>query len=376
MSSFPIVFHKGRGALNNPQHRFEKDVRASFDDGWAQAGAEFGYDADGQPLDAAGAAPRTQVELERVKSVVSRNDSPDIYFGQSINPYRGCEHGCVYCYARPTHSYLGFSPGLEFETRIVAKTNAAEVLRDELLARNYKPSLILVGSATDPYQPAERDLQITRNVLQVLAQCRHATGVITKNSLIERDIDVLAPMAQQALVATYVTITTLDHTLARILEPRAASPTRRLRTIETLAKAGIRVGVSVAPVIPFITEPEMEKIMEAAASAGATSAFYTVLRLPWEVKGLFMDWLTAHFPDRKARVLHRLEEMRGLSAKGDTRLNDPNFFTRMKGEGVWANLIAQRFDKHAAKLGLNRIRYNVDDTQFSAALLRGQGSLF
>jgi DNA repair photolyase len=183
-------------------------------------------------------------------------------------------------------------------------------------------------------------------------------------------------MAQQALVATYVTITTLDHTLARILEPRAASPTRRLRTIETLAKAGIRVGVSVAPVIPFITEPEMEKIMEAAASAGATSAFYTVLRLPWEVKGLFMDWLTAHFPDRKARVLHRLEEMRGLSAKGDTRLNDPNFFTRMKGEGVWANLIAQRFDKHAAKLGLNRIRYNVDDTQFSAALLRGQGSLF
>jgi DNA repair photolyase len=376
MSSFPLVFHKGRGALNNPQHRFEKDARATFDDGWGQSGAEFGYDADGQPLDATGSAPRTQVEAERVKSIISRNDSPDIYFGQSINPYRGCEHGCVYCYARPTHSYLGFSPGLEFETRIIAKTNAAQVLRDELLARNYKPSLILVGSATDPYQPAERDLQITRNVLQVLAQSRHATGVITKNSLIERDVDVLAPMAQQSLVATYITITTLDHTLARILEPRAASPARRLRTIETLAKAGITVGVSVAPVIPFITEPEMEKIMEAAASAGATSAFYTVLRLPWEVKGLFSDWLTAHFPDRKARVLHRLEEMRGLSAKGDTRLNDPNFFTRMKGEGVWANLIAQRFDKHAPKLGLNRIRYNVDDTQFSAALLHGQGSLF
>jgi DNA repair photolyase len=376
MSSFPLTFHKGRGAVSNPQHRFEKDQRAAFDDGWRQAGAEFGYDADGQPLSAAGAAPVTQIETERVKSIISRNDSPDIYFGQSINPYRGCEHGCVYCYARPTHSYLGFSPGLEFETRIIAKTNAADVLRDELLARNYKPSLILVGSATDPYQPAERSLSITRSVLQVLAQCRHATGVITKNSLIERDIDVLAPMAAQSLAATYVTITTLDHALARILEPRAASPTRRLRTIETLAKAGVPVGVSVAPVIPFITEPELEKIMDAAANAGASSAFYTVLRLPWEVKGLFTDWLGTHFPDRKARVLHRLEEMRGLSAKGDTRLNDPNFFTRMKGEGIWANLIAQRFDKHAAKLGLNRIRCRVDDTQFNAALLRGQGSLF
>jgi DNA repair photolyase len=327
-------------------------------------------------LHAAGSAPLTQITHERVKSIIARNDSPDLQFGQSINPYRGCEHGCVYCYARPTHSYLNLSPGLDFETCIIAKINAAAVLRDELLARNYKPRLIVVGSATDPYQPAERALRITRAVLQGLAQAQHATSIITKNSLIERDIDVLAPMAQQSLVTAYVTITTLDHGLARILEPRAASPARRLRTIETLAKAGIMVGVSVAPVIPFVTEPEIEKIMDAAAAAGASCAFYTVLRLPWEVKALFTDWLSVHFPDRKARVLHRLEEMRGLSAKGDTRLNDPNFFTRMKGHGLWADMIAQRFDKHAAKLGLDRVRHTVDETCFNAALLRGQGSLF
>jgi DNA repair photolyase len=362
MNSIPVVMHKGRGAVSNPQHRFEKD--------------EFGYDEDGQPLPLQPGAPATQVAHERVKSIIARNDSPDLYFGQSINPYRGCEHGCIYCYARPTHSYLNLSPGLDFETRIIAKVNAAPVLRDELLARNYQPGLIVVGSATDPYQPAERELRITRDVLQVLAQCRHGSAIITKNSLIERDIDVLAPMAAQSIVAAYITLTTLDHGLARILEPRAASPTRRLRTIETLAKAGIPVGVSVAPVIPFITEPEIEKIMDAAAAAGARQAFYTVLRLPWEVKGLFTDWLQAHFPDRKARVLHRLEEMRGLSAKGDARLNDPNFFTRMKGQGTWAQLIAQRFDQHAAKLNLNRARHAVDETRFEAALLHGQGSLF
>jgi DNA repair photolyase len=376
MPSFPLIFHKGRGALNNPQHRFERDARAQTHDGWESAGAEFGYDADGLPHDPAGHAPDTQVAFEQVKSIISRNDSPDIYFAQSVNPYRGCEHGCVYCYARPTHSYLGLSPGLDFETRIIAKTNAAQMLRQELQERHYRPDLILVGSATDPYQPAERDLQITRGVLEVLAQCRHATGVITKHSLIERDIDLLAAMAQQRLVSTYITITTLDHALSRILEPRAASPARRLRTIETLAKAGIPVGVSVAPVIPFITEPELEKILQAAARAGASAAFYTVLRLPWEVKVLFMDWLTAHFPDRKERVLKRLQDMRGLSGKDEPRLNDPNFFSRMKGQGPWADMIGQRFDKQAAKLGLNRIRYDVDTGKFDAGLLSGQQSLW
>ncbi|MGL4573918.1 MAG: PA0069 family radical SAM protein [Burkholderiaceae bacterium] len=376
MSSYPVQFFKGRGAVSNPQHRFEKDARAPVRDGWEYEGAEFGYDDDGQPLDAAGHAPATQITHEHVKSIISRNDSPDIYFAQSINPYRGCEHGCVYCYARPTHSYLGMSPGLDFETKIIAKINAADVLRHELQARSYKPSLILVGSATDPYQPVERDLKLTRGVLQLLAQSRHATGVITKHSLIERDIDLLAELASQQLVSTYITITTLDHSLSRILEPRAASPARRLRTIEALAKAGVPVGVSVAPVIPFITEPEMEKIMDAAVAAGATSAFYTVLRLPWEVKDLFIDWLSTHFPDRKARVLSRLKDMRGLSAQDAPRLNDPNFFSRMKGEGLWADMIGQRFNKHAAKHGLNRVRYHVDAGKFDAALLSGQQSLW
>jgi DNA repair photolyase len=376
MYSYKIQFFKGRGAVSNPQHRFEKDVRDGVQDGWEQAGAEFGYDEDGQPVDPGGNLPRTQVTAERVKSIISRNDSPDIYFAQSINPYRGCEHGCVYCYARPTHSYLGMSPGLDFETRIIAKTNAAQVLRDELQARNYKPSLILVGSATDPYQPAERELGITRSVLQVLDQSRHAAGVITKHSLIERDLDILTSLAGNELVATYVTITTLDHRVSRVLEPRAASPARRLRTIETLAKAGVPVGVSVAPVIPFITEPEMESIMDAAAAAGASSAFYTVLRLPWEVKGLFVDWLSTHFPERKERVLKRLQDMRGLSAQDAPRLNDPNFFSRMKGEGLWADMIAQRFDRHAKKLALNRVRYRIDSGKFDAAILSGQQSLW
>jgi DNA repair photolyase len=376
MSSYPVQFFKGRGALTNPQHRFEKDERAAVHDGWEHAGVEFGYDEDGQPLDPAGHAPATEITHERVKSIISRNDSPDIYFAQSINPYRGCEHGCVYCYARPTHSYLGLSPGLDFETKIIAKVNAAEVLRHELQARSYKPSLILIGSATDPYQPAERALKLTRGLLQVLAQCRHATGVITKHSLIERDINLLAQLASQQLVSTYITITTLDHSLSRILEPRAASPARRLRTIEALANAGIPVGVSVAPVIPFITEQELEKIMDAAVAAGANSAFYTVLRLPWEVKDLFIDWLAVHFPDRKERVRKRLQDMRGLSAQDAPRLNDPNFFSRMKGEGLWADMIRQRFDKHAAKRGLNRVRYHVDAGKFDPVLLSGQQSLW
>jgi DNA repair photolyase len=276
----------------------------------------------------------------------------------SINPYRGCEHGCIYCYARPTHSYLNLSPGLDFETKVFAKVNAAERLRVALMSRAYEPLLLNIGSATDAYQPAERKLAITRSVIEVLAEFRHPFSVITKSSGIERDIDLIAPMAAEQLAAAYVSITTLDGDLARILEPRAALPQRRLKTIARLAQAGIPVGVSVSPVIPFINEPEIEHILEAAAQAGATSAFSIILRLPWEVNPLFQQWLTQHFPDRAKRVMARIHDMRG------GRDNDARFGSRMTGHGLWAELIRQRFRKCVARLGLNTERVELDLSRF------------
>ncbi|MBX3602228.1 MAG: PA0069 family radical SAM protein [Rubrivivax sp.] len=361
----PPAALKGRGTAWAIEHRFDDRSRERFDDGWGTleraAQAEAGADM----------APGTQLLDEQVKSILSGNDSPDIGFDLSINPYRGCEHGCIYCYARPTHSYLNLSPGLDFETRIVAKVNAAEKLREALGARGYVPLQLNIGSVTDAYQPAERRLRITRSVIEVLAEARHAFSIITKSSLVERDLDLIAPMAADRLAAVYVSITTLDPALARTMEPRAAAPHRRLRTIEALARAGVPVGVSVSPVIPFLNEPELERILQAARDAGAGSAFSIVLRLPWEVNPLFQQWLAQHAPERAARIMARVREMRG------GRDNDSRFGTRMTGQGVWAELLRQRFRKACERLGLNREKPALDLTQFRPpARVAGQASLF
>lgn len=345
----PQRAHKGRGTAWAIEHRFSTDSREAFDDGWG---------ALEQAAQAEVCAPGTSVIEEQVKSILAANDSPDIDFDLSVNPYRGCEHGCIYCFARPTHSYLNLSPGLDFETRIIAKLNAAERLREAFNRRGYRPALLNVGSATDAYQPIERRLRITRAVIEVLAEARHPFSLVTKSSGVERDLDLIAPMAAERRVAIYVSITTLEPSLARILEPRAASPQRRLQTIRRLAEAGVPVGVSVSPVIPFINEPELERIMEAAAEAGARAAFSIPLRLPWEVSPLFRDWLAQHFPDRAERVMGRIHDMRG------GRDNDPEFGSRMRGQGVWADLLRQRFGKAKARLGLGGERLPLDLTAF------------
>lgn len=339
----PPVPLKGRGAVTNLQGRYEHNEREAFDDGWVSASED-----DSPRL-------KTRVFEERAKSILTRNASPDIPFSVSLNPYRGCEHGCIYCFARPTHSYLGLSPGLDFESRIYAKINAPELLQRELSKKNYTPEPIALGVNTDAYQPIERELRLTRRVIEVLRDYGHPFAAITKSSLIERDIDLLAPMAAEGLVMAAVTITTLDTEIARTLEPRAATPTRRLRTIRALSEAGIPVGVSIAPVIPFVTEPDLERVLQACAEAGATSASYIVLRLPWEVAPLFKDWLAAHFPQRAERVMARVREMRG------GKDYDSSFAQRMKGEGAWADLLKQRFDKAAKRLGLNARRHGILD---------------
>ena len=356
---------KGRGTAWSLAHRFNRDQRQPVDDGWGS----LDQVADEQSL-----PPATRVLEEQVKSILAGNDSPDIGFDLSINPYRGCEHGCIYCYARPTHSYLNLSPGLDFETRIIAKVNAAQRLREAFSARSYSPMLLNIGSATDAYQPAERKLGITRSVIEVCREFSHPFSLITKSAGVERDIDLISPMAAQQLAAVYVSITTLDPALARVMEPRAASPERRLQTIRKLAAAGIPVGVSVSPVIPFLNEPELERILEAAKDAGASSAFSIVIRLPWEVNPLFQQWLEQHFPERAARVMARIREMRGGAD------NSTQFGERMTGSGVWAQLLRQRFHKATARLGLNRSRVELDLTQFRsmrrAAAVSAQASLF
>ena len=331
--SAPVaVARKGRGAVSNLAHRFESVQRL------AEPEALVEDDADRPAI-------ATSVTFEVARSIITRNDSPDIGFDRSINPYRGCEHGCIYCYARPTHSYLNLSPGLDFETKLVAKRNAAELLLKELAAPGYAPALIMVGVNTDAYQPVERELKITRGVLEVLAATRHPFGLVTKSSLVERDLDLVAAMARLDLASVSISITSLDPTLARILEPRAASPQRRLRTVRTLAAAGVPVSVNLAPVIPFLNEPEIEAIVDAAAHAGARDVHYTVVRLPWEVSPLFEDWLRTHFPDRAQRVMNRIREMRG------GKNYDASFGRRMTGEGTWAGLIEQRFRRASARHG-------------------------
>ena len=351
---------KGRGAVSNLQGRYELRARESFDDGWS------GDDEDGNGGGAAAPSWKTHVTDEQARTILTRNASPDIPFNVSLNPYRGCEHGCIYCFARPSHSYLGLSPGLDFESKIFAKVNAPELLRQELGKAAYVPEPIALGVNTDAYQPCERERQLTRRVLQVLQECEHPVALITKSALIERDIDLLAAMAAKRQAAVAITVTTLDPAIARTLEPRAAAPARRLRTIRALTDAGIPVGVSIAPVIPFVTEPEIERLLEAVRDAGAIHAHYVVLRLPWEVNPLFQQWLQTHFPERAQRVMNRVREMRG------GKDYDSSFASRMHGEGVWADLIRQRFEKAVRRLGLNPrgSRFNLlDASQFKRPLV-------
>lgn len=317
----PLRALKGRGTAWAIEHRFSAERREALDDGWSTL-AQVAH-AEEQA-----AAPATRVLEETVRSVLTRNESPDIHFDLSINPYRGCEHGCSYCFARPTHSWLNLSPGLDFETRIIAKVNAAERLREALAAPGYRPALLNIGSATDAYQPVERRLRITRSVIELLQACGHPFSLVTKGSLVERDLDLLAPMAVRGQVAVYVSITTLDPGLARTLEPRAAAPHRRLQTLRTLAQAGVPVGVSVSPIVPFLNEPELEHVLEAARDAGATRAFSTVLRLPWELSPLFRQWLQQHVPDKAERIMARVQELHG------GRDYRPDFGARMRGRGL------------------------------------------
>ncbi|WP_129528538.1 PA0069 family radical SAM protein [Achromobacter agilis] len=364
---------RGRGAVTNVRHRFQRDDRVQVDDGWSGSGlpADFVDSVPDNISDDAAKvipilpdtrhappAPKTTVTAEEARKMLSRNDSPDIPFEAAVNPYRGCEHGCVYCYARPTHSYLGYSPGLDFETRLVAKANAVQALRAELSRPGYKPSPINIGSATDPYQPIEREWRLTRGLLELMLETRHPVTIVTKNGLVARDLDLLAALAEQKLVVVYMSITTLDAGMARTLEPRAAAPWRRLEAVRSLTDAGVPVGVLVAPIIPFINDESMEHILQASKAAGAHYASYTVLRLPWEVKTLFEDWLNVHFPDRAQRVLHRVEDLR------NGRRNDSNFGSRMRGTGIWADLLRQRFAVATRKLGLNRHRLALDCTRF------------
>jgi DNA repair photolyase len=326
---------KGRGALSNRDGRFETTRREAVDDGWQRE------DEDLPPL-------RTTVGVDSARSVITHNDSPDVPFEQSINPYRGCEHGCAYCFARPSHAYLGLSPGLDFETRLFAKRDAAGLLRNELARRGYRCRPIALGINTDAYQPVERELRITRELLEVLHEARHPVSIVTKASLIERDLDLLAPMARDGLAEVALSITTLDRSLARRMEPRAAAPQRRLETVRRLHAAGIPTAVLVAPLIPVLTDSELETILEAAADAGAHVADYVLLRLPHELAELFPEWLEAHRPLQAQHVLSRLREMRG----GD--LYDSRFGHRMSGTGPYADIIRRRFHLACQRLGLNR----------------------
>lgn len=327
---------RGRGARTNKTGRFESDVREAFDDGWESLG-----DLD---------AFKTDVIEEVAKSIISHNDSPDISFQSSINPYRGCEHGCIYCYARPSHCYLGHSAGLDFETKLYAKPNAATLLERELKKPSYKPHTIALGGNTDPYQPIERDRRITRSVLEVMAKANHPVGIITKSALVARDIDILAPMAEKNLARVAISITTLDRRVARAMEPRAATPPKRLETVKKLSDAGIPVTVMVAPIIPGLTDHEIEPILEAAREAGARDAGYVLLRLPLEIKDLFREWLAEEFPNRADRVISLLRSMHG------GRDYTPDFGVRQVGRGPYATQIALRFRLAKKRLGLGEDR--------------------
>lgn len=347
--------YRGRGSISNAAGRFEKQSCVAVDDGWGSLDAEL------PPLD-------TEVIVDASRSLISYNDSPDIPFDRSINPYRGCEHGCIYCFARPTHAYLGFSPGLDFESRILVKPDVGYLLRQELSKRNYRCAPLALGSNTDPYQPLERQHRLMRQILEILAETHHPLSIVTKSALIERDFDLLAPMAAQGLVSVGVSITTLDRTLARTLEPRAAAPQRRLETLTKLREAGIPAAVMVAPVIPALNDHELENIVKAAHAAGAAAAEYILLRLPLEVVELFEEWLRHHYPLKADHVLSLIRQSRGGKAY------DPAFHQRLRGSGGYAELIAQRFGLISKRLGLNRPRPTLRTDLFRKPNTSGQMS--
>lgn len=337
---------KGRGAVTNPEGRFESLRRETFDDGWLV-----------EPE--AASAPQTTLTAEPARSIISRNDSPDIPFDQSINPYRGCEHGCIYCFARPSHAYLNLSPGLDFETRLFYKADAARLLDAELRKASYRCSPINLGSNTDPYQPVERKMRLTRSLLEVLERFRHPVTVVTKSPLVERDLDILSRMGQAGLASVAISITTLRDELKRTLEPRAASSSVRLRTVSRLREAGVPVFVLAAPVIPCVNDEELERILKAAADAGALGAGYVFLRLPHELKEIFRAWLEVHVPGRAGHVMSLIRQSRG------GREYDAQWGRRMRGQGPLADLIAQRFQLACRRLNLKRIgAWRLDDRQF------------
>lgn len=335
----------GRGSHSNASGRYERFSRALLDDGWGI------LDEDPPKL-------RTTVMRDATRSIIARNKSPDISFDRSINPYRGCEHGCVYCFARPTHAYLGLSPGLDFETKLFEKPEAPALLTRELRDPNYIPKVIAMGTNTDPYQPIERTRKITRRVLEVLAAHNHPVAIVTKSALVTRDIDILGPMAEKGLAKVALSVTTLDRKLARKMEPRAATPERRLDTLELLARAGIPTGVMVAPVIPALNDHEIEDILARAAKAGARQAGYIILRLPHEIKDLIREWLEQHYPDRADHVMTLVRQMRG------GKDYDANWGKRMSGSGPYAHMISKRFRLAAKRLGLNRSEVRLDVRQF------------
>ena len=342
---------RGRGARSNRVGRYEQELRVEVDDGWESLATLEAF--------------RTEVKVELAKSIISTNDSPDISFDQSINPYRGCEHGCVYCYARPGHAYLGHSPGLDFETKLYAKTNAAALLERELAARSYVPKTIALGAVTDPYQPIDRDYRITREILEVLDRANHPVGIVTKSALVVRDIDILQRMAARGLVKVALSVTTLDGKVARAMEPRAATPARRLDAIKQLTEAGIPAQVMVAPIIPGLTDHEIEEILQAARDAGAQDAGYVLLRLPLELKELFREWLATEFPDRAKRVINILRSMHG----GKDYV--ASFGMRQRGSGPYADQIAARFRLALGRLGMNKRHLQLRTDLFRAPVPKG-----
>jgi DNA repair photolyase len=344
---------RGRGAVSNASGRYEKQTRVLVDDGW-NAEEEI------EP------SLKTEILRDTSRTIITRNQSPDISFEQSINPYKGCEHGCIYCFARPTHAYLGMSPGADFETRIFAKPNAADLLRRELASPKYVPKVIAIGTNTDPYQPIERKLKIMRSILEVLWEFKHPVGIVTKSALILRDLDILAPMAEAGLVKAALSITSLDPKLARHMEPRASTPPKRLAAIKGLAAAGIPAAVMFAPVIPALNDEELENVLNAAVDAGARSAGYVLLRLPLEIKDLFREWLEANEPDRAKHVMSLIRSMRG------GKDYDSQWHTRMKGTGPYAEMIAQRFHLAVKRLGLNKEHRLLDLSQFQRPARSGE----
>lgn len=328
----------GRGAVTNASGRYERFANEAFDDGWSEE------DAEPRPL-------RTELTAERAKTILTRNDSPDIGFDRSINPYRGCEHGCIYCYARPAHAYMGLSPGLDFESKLFFKPNAATLLERELSRKTYAVDRVHIGGNTDPYQPIEKRLRITRDVLKVLDRFNHPVSIITKSALIVRDLDILGPMAERGLVKVFVSVTTLDRKLARAMEPRASTPERRIWALKVLAEAGLPIGVGFAPAIPGLNDHEMERVLERAAAAGAREAMFVVLRLPLEIKDLFREWLEAERPDAARKVMSLVRQMRG------GKDYDPVWGQRMRGQGPIADLLSRRFQVACAKYGLNQERF-------------------